>query len=52
MKIQLQSLRVINCGPLRGVCIHACIHFATDGIKERVGLPEDIQTIIEQRVLA
>jgi ABC-type lipoprotein export system ATPase subunit len=27
MKIQLQSLRVINCGPLRDVCIH----FATDG---------------------
>jgi AAA15 family ATPase/GTPase len=26
MKIQLQSLRVINCGPLRDVCIH----FATD----------------------
>ena len=27
MKIQLQSLRVINCGPLRDVCIH----FNTDG---------------------
>ena len=27
MKIQLQSLRVINCGPLHDVCIH----FATDG---------------------
>ena len=27
MKIQLQSLRVINCGPLRDVCIH----FAADG---------------------
>ena len=48
MKIQLQSLRVINCGPLRG----ACIHFATDGIKECAGLPEDIETIIERRVLA
>ena len=27
MKIQIQSLRVINCGPLRDVCIH----FNTDG---------------------
>ncbi len=27
MKIQLQSLRVINCGPLQDVCIH----FNTDG---------------------
>ncbi len=27
MKIQLQSLRVLNCGPLRDVCIH----FNTDG---------------------
>lgn len=27
MKIQLQSLRVLNCGPLRDVCIH----FAADG---------------------
>lgn len=27
MKIQLQSLRAINCGPLRDVCIH----FNTDG---------------------